>query len=129
MEKKMTKKEMFAQVIAMAQGKEVTVPTEEIVAFAEYEIELLSKKSGTATKTKTQKENEVFVEQVFEALVEVGKPVTVTELMGASEKTACFSNQKLSALLKKLVDTGRVAKSVEGKKSYFSIPTESEVEG
>jgi hypothetical protein len=124
MEKKMTKKEMYAQVIAMAQGKEVTVPAEEIVAFAEHEIELLTKKSGTATKTKTQKENEVFVEQVYEALVEIGKPMTVTELMGAHEKTACFSNQKLSALLKKLVDTGRVTKSTEGKKSYFSIPTE-----
>ena len=124
MEKKMTKKEMFAQIIAMAKGEEVEILAEEIVAFAEHEIELLTKKSSTSTKTKTQKENEVFVEQVYEALMEVGKPVTVTELMGASEKTACFSNQKLSALLKKLVDTGKVTKSIEGKKSYFSIPTE-----
>lgn len=124
MEKKMTKKEMYAQVIAMAQGKEVTVPAEEIVAFAEHEIELLTKKSGTATKTKTQKENEVFVEQVYEALVEIGKPMTVTELMGAHEKTACFSNQKLSALLKKLKDSGRIDKKVDGKKSYFFVVTE-----
>lgn len=124
MEKKMTKKEMYAQVIAMAQGKEVTVPAEEIVAFAEHEIELLTKKSGTATKTKTQKENEVFVEQVYEALVEIGKPMTVTELMSAHEKTACFSNQKLSALLKKLKDSGRIDKKVDGKKSYFFVVTE-----
>ena len=124
MEKKMTKKEMFTQIIAMAKGEKVEILAEEIVAFAEHEIELLAKKSSTSTKTKTQKENEVFVEQVYEALMEVGKPVTVTELMGASEKTACFSNQKLSALLKKLVDTGKVTKSIEGKKSYFSIPTE-----
>lgn len=124
---KMTKKEMFAQVIAMAQGKEVAVSTEEIVAFAEHEIELLEKKSGKTGKTKTQKENEVLVEQVFDALAEVGKAVTVTEFQGASEFAATFSNQKLSALLKKLVDAGRIAKATEGKKSYFSVPT-AEVE-
>ena len=124
MEKKMTKKEMFTQIIAMAKGEKVEILAEEIVAFAEHEIELLAKKSSTSTKTKTQKENEVFVEQVYEALMEVGKPVTVTELMGASEKTACFSNQKLSALLKKLKDSGRIDKKVEGKKTYFFVITE-----
>jgi predicted deacylase len=124
MEKKMTKKEMFAQIIAMAKGEKVEILAEEIVAFAEHEIELLAKKSSTSTKTKTQKENEVFVEQVYEALMEVGKPVTVTELMGASEKTACFSNQKLSALLKKLKDSGRIDKKIEGKKTYFFVITE-----
>ena len=124
---KMTKKEMFAQVIAMAQGKEVAVSTEEIVAFVKHEIELLEKKSGKTGKTKTQKENEVLVEQVFDALAEVGKAVTVTELQAESEFAATFSNQKLSALLKKLKDAGRIEKSVEGKKSYFSVPT-AEVE-
>lgn len=121
---KMTKKEMFAQVIAMAQGKEVAVSTEEIVAFANHEIELLEKKSGKTGKTKTQKENEELVELVFVALAEVGKPVTVSEFQAQSEYASQFSNQKLSALLKKLKDAGRIDKSVEGKKSYFSIPTE-----
>lgn len=124
---KMTKKEMFAQVIAMAQGKEVAVTSEEIVAFAEHEIELLAKKSGKTGKTKTQKENEVLVEQVFDALAEVGKAVTVTEFQSASEFASQFSNQKLSALLKKLTDAGRVAKATVGKKSMFSVPT-SEVD-
>lgn len=128
MEKKMTKKDMFAQVIAMAKGETVEVTVDEIVTFAEHEIELLTSKKSSTSKTKTQKENEVFIEDVYDALVELGKPVTVTELMSAHPKTACFSNQKLSALLKKLVDANRVVKSVEGKKSYFSIPTE-EVEG
>ena len=124
---KMTKKEMFAQVIAMAQGKKVAVSTEEIVAFANHEIELLEKKSGKTGKTKTQKENEELVELVFVALVEVGKPVTVSEFQAQSEYASQFSNQKLSALLKKLKDAGRIDKSVEGKKSYFFVPT-AEVE-
>lgn len=124
---KMTKKEMFAQVIAMAQGKEVAVSTEEIVAFVKHEIELLEKKSGKTGKTKTQKENEELVELVFVALAEVGKPVTVSEFQAQSEYASQFSNQKLSALLKKLKDAGRIDKSVEGKKSYFFVPT-AEVE-
>ena len=32
-----------------------------------------------------------------------------------------YSNQKLSALMKKLVESGRVAKTTDKKKSYFSI--------
>jgi hypothetical protein len=124
---KMTKKEMYAQVIAMAQGKEIAVSAEDIVAFAEHEIELLTKKSGKSGMTKTQKENEVYVEEVYKALVQVGKAVTVTEFQSASKYVSQFSNQKLSALLKKLVDAGRVCKTVEGKKSYFSATVALEV--
>jgi DNA-binding transcriptional regulator GbsR (MarR family) len=55
------------------------------------------------------------------ALAEVGKAVTITELQNASATMAEYSNQKLSALLKKLVDAGEVVKTTEKKKSYFSL--------
>ena len=50
MEKKITKKEMFAQVIAFIQGEEISVPVEEIVAFAQKEIELLDRKKSSKSK-------------------------------------------------------------------------------
>jgi predicted transcriptional regulator len=123
MEKKITKKEMFAQVIAMAQGKEVSVSADEIVAFAEHEIELLNKKAGTKSKKETANdaENARLMEVIVETLTGSEKAMTVSELMTANAELGELSNQKVSALMKKLVDGGRVQKSTDKRKSVFSI--------
>ena len=122
---KVTKKDMFNEVIAIAEG----LGRQDIVDFANHEIELLEKKASKSGQTKTQKENEALIERVFEALETVGKAVTITELQIEVAEMGEYSNQKLSAMLKKLVDCGRVAKTVDKKKSYFSIPiTEGEGE-
>ena len=122
-EKKITKREMFAQVIAMAQGKEVTVSAEDIVAFAEHEIELLEKKAGSKSKKEvaTDAENARLMEVIMETLTGAENPMTVSEVMGANAELGELSNQKVSALMKKLVDTGRVKKGTEKRKSVFSI--------
>lgn len=119
--KRMTKRDYFSRLIEIVEGAYVDNSTE-IVDFLNHEIELLSKKSNV--KTKTQKENEVLVERVFDALVTVGRPVTVSELQGADAEIGDMSNQKVSALLKKLVDAERVVKTVDKKKSYFSVKGE-----
>ena len=69
----------------------------------------------------------VIIEKIYDALAEVGSPVTITELQSQVPTMAEYSNQKLSALMKKLVDNGRVTKTIDKKKSYFSI-TEVEVD-
>lgn len=121
MTKKMTKKEMFTMVANVVENAEVESKTE-MLEFLAHEVELLERKSGKSGQTKTQKENEVLVEQVFNALAELGKPVTVSEFMKEStHEVATLSNQKLSALFKKLVEAERVVKTTEKKKSYFSV--------
>ena len=123
MEKKITKKEMFAQVIAMAQGEEVSVSADEIVAFAEHEIELLNKKAGSKSKKETANdaENARLMEVIVETLIGSEKAMTVSELMTTNVELGELSNQKVSALMKKLVDGGRVQKSTDKRKSVFSI--------
>ena len=118
MEKKMTKKEMF-NLIANAMKE-----NDDVVAFCKHEIELLEKKASKSSQTKTQKENAILIESIFSALATVGRPVTITELQTEVDEMSSYSNQKLSALLKKLVDCGRVVKTVDKKKSYFSIATD-----
>lgn len=120
MEKKMTKKDYFNELAEIVSSAEVE-NRGELLDFIEKQVELLSKKSSV--KTKAQKENEVIVEKVYEVLVRLAKPVTVSELQ-ADEEMAEYSNQKLSALLKKLVDANRVVKTVDKKKSYFSVDAE-----
>ena len=120
MEKKMTKKEMF-NLIANAMKE-----NNDVVAFCNHEIELLEKKVSKSGQTKTQKENAILIERVFSALATVGRPVTITELQTEVVEMSNYSNQKLSALLKKLVDCGRVVKTIDKKKSYFSIVTDDD---
>lgn len=119
--KRMTKRDYFAKLVEVVENAGVANEVE-LVNFLNHEVELLSRKSNV--KTKAQKENEALVEVVYEALVRVGRPVTVTELQGADEAVGEMSNQKVSALLKKLVDAERVNKVVDKKKSYFSVDAE-----
>ena len=128
MANKMTKKDYFKQLLAI---KEVSA-NENLVGFINHEIELLAKKSGKSGQTKTQKENEVILKTIVECLATDRTPMTITELQGAYTELANFSNQKLSALMKKLVDNGTVTKTIDKKKSYFVLADkveETEVEG
>ena len=120
MEKKMTKKEWFAVLANVVEASEMENKTEAL-AFINHEVELLEKKSAKSGQTKTQKENVEVMEKIKSALGEVGKAVTITELQATSAEMAEYSNQKLSALLKKLVESGEVVKTTEKKKSYFSL--------
>jgi hypothetical protein len=119
-EKRVTKREMFEMIKGVVVDAGVD-NVDELVAFIEKEQNALTRK--TSTKTKTQKENEVLVEVVYNALAAQGKAVTATELLGdaAIADAGIATNQKLSALLKKLVDTQRVNKTSDKKKSYFEV--------
>ena len=110
MEKKITKKEMFAQIKAV-------LTDEAQIAFIDHEIELLSKKSGSKKPTANQIANEAIKEDILAVVSADG--MTTTEVLGASEKFAGFSNQKIATLLNQLVKDGKLDKVTEGKKSIF----------
>lgn len=110
MEKKITKKEMFAQI--------KTVLTDEAqIAFIDHEIELLSKKSGSKKPTVNQIANEAIKDDILAVVTADG--MTATEVLASSEKFAGFSNQKIATLLNQLVKDGKLDKVTEGKKSIF----------
>ncbi len=117
---KMTKKDWFATIRAMVEGSG-NEREDEILAFIDHEVELLEKKSSKSGQTKTQKENVEVVAKIENALREVGKAVTITELQSASEEMGAYSNQKLSALLKQMVSKGTVVRTEDKKKAYFSL--------
>lgn len=115
---KMTRKNYFEEI------KEIVINAgrEDLVEFVDKQIASVSRKSSV--KTKTQIENEGLVEDLYNALVEAGKAVTITELQGMNEQFGALSNQKVSALMKKLVADERVVKVTDKKKSYFSVNAE-----
>lgn len=97
------------------------ITSQDVINFVNHEIELLDKKHSKTSQTKTQKENELIKENIVKVLTEIDRPVTITELQNESAEMEVYSNQKLSALLKQLVQSGIVTKTVDKKKSYFSV--------
>lgn len=97
------------------------ITSQDIINFVNHEIELLGRKHSKTSQTKTQKENELIKESIVKVLTEIDRPVTITELQNESAEMEVYSNQKLSALLKQLVQSGIVTKTIDKKKSYFSV--------
>ena len=116
------KKDLFLEV------REVVAGNEELVAFIDHELELLNKKASTKS-TKVNDEQVALMEKIVNALNEIGRSVTISELQKENAEMAEYSNQKLSAMLKKLVDNKQVTKIVDKKKSYFTTTKTPEVEG
>ena len=122
MSNKKTKREFFGEI------KEIVKGNAELVAFIDHELELLDKKTS-AKSTKVNTEQVELMDKIVNALNEIGRSVTISELQKENAEMAEYSNQKLSAMLKKLVDNKQVTKMVDKKKSYFMVAETPEVEG
>lgn len=83
--------------------------------------QLAKRTGGKKTPTKTQKENELIMDQILLTLEMIGEPVTVTEILEYGIEGYTLTNQKTSALLRKLIDAKKVVKTIEGKKAKFAL--------
>ena len=115
MEKKMTQKEMFNEIIAFAQAGN----RQDIVEFCQSRIAVLDKKSENRTQTKTQKENAELAKIILEVL-RGANPMTVTEIQSKNEILGSLNNQKVSAILRNMVKAGTVTRDTSTKKTLFS---------
>ena len=122
---KVTKRERFAQLMEIVNASQVE-NSAELVSFIEHEVELLNKKNSRSGKpTARQIENEEIKATILSVMERVGKPMTVTQLLaeiGNSE----LSNQRVSALVTQLKDSGEVLRTVEKKVAYYSLADEVE---
>ena len=117
----MTKREMF---VAIANVAEVAANAE-MVEFLNHQIELLDarKNSKGNSLTKTQKANEELKAVIAEVLAEAEEKMTVTEMLSDNRLNG-YTNQKISALLRQMVEAQKVVKTLEGKKAYFAVAVE-----
>ena len=123
MANKITKRE----VIGMMMNEEVVKANPTYVAYLENELALLDKKAQNKKATKTQEQNVGIKATILKVLATIGSG-TVTDIQNGNEELSTLSNQKVSALVRQLVESGEVVKTTEKKKSIFSL-AESEVEG
>lgn len=90
--------------------------------------EKLAEKRSTPSKADKEKsaEHKAIADEIILVLSteeNVTTGMTVSEMQKASDKLAEYSNQKISAILRKMVDNGTIVKTVDKKKSYFSVAT------
>ena len=123
MASKITKKE----VIRMMMNEEVIKANPTYVAYLENELALLNKKAQNKKATKTQEQNVGIKATILEVLATIGSG-TVTDIQNGNEELSTLSNQKVSALVRQLVESGEVVKTIDKKRSIFSL-AKSEVEG
>lgn len=116
MAKKVTKREMYAQILS-----HTTDPAER--EFLEHEMELLVKKNanGTAKQTPQQKANEDTKSAILEYMADKGERMTVSMMLKEVEACEGMSNQKVSALVRQLKLDGLVEKVEEKGVSYFVL--------
>ena len=123
MANKITKRE----VIGMMMNEEVVKANPTYVAYLENELALLNKKAQNKKATKTQEQNVGIKATILKVLATIGSG-TVTDIQNGNEELSALSNQKVSALVRQLVESGEVVKTTDKKKSIFSL-AENEVEG
>lgn len=110
-----TKREYFNEL------KTIVFNNDALVAFIDHELELLDKKnSAPKAPTAKQVENEKIKDYILAHLV---KPMTISEMLKdfLADYPTELSNQRVSAIVKQLVEDNSVVRTVEKRKAYFSV--------
>ena len=116
--KKMTKRDYFA---ILRESYPATAENyDEVIAFIDHELELLTKKNSAERKpTAAQKENEGIKAIILAALTTT--PTSISDLQKKDAALAEISNQKISALLRELIIDNKVVRTEDKKKALFAL--------
>lgn len=102
-------------------GDDFSATVEKLTALKEQ----LAKRSTSKTPTKTQKANEEIKTTILNVLTDTGEKMTITEILTDERlKGFGFTNQKISALLRQMIESGKVTRTIENKKAYFKATVE-----
>lgn len=113
--KKVTKREYYGMILEMAEVQK----RQDLVDFINHEIELLDKKASNKRPTKVQVENENIKNIILKTLTNLDRVATISEIQEANEELQELSNQKISALLKLLINDNKVTRIEDKRKAYF----------
>lgn len=114
---KLTKAQKFAMLRAIPAVAENAM----LVEFIDHEVELLTKKNSADKKpTAQQVANAGIATAIIEGM-EPNRLYTVTEVIKSIPACADLTNQRVSALLRQLVEAGKVKRTEDKRKAYFSL--------
>ena len=117
METRKTQKDFYKELRDLA----VTNERVDLIDFIDKKVEQLNRKTENKGLTATQKANIETMDVILDTLRAMDEKARISDLQDANKKLATLTNQKISALLKKLVDNNQVTKVIEKKIAYFKI--------
>ena len=120
MAKKITKREIVTAMLEELNTKGTISKTEERIEFFEKFLESLDKKSNANSKKATENDK---IKNLILSTLELNatdEGMTVTEI-NKCEGLEDFSNQKLSALLRQMIEENSVVKVVKGRTAKFKL--------
>ena len=112
---KLTKKDKFEMLAKLPAVQSDPVLSE----FIAHEMELLAKKNSAEKKPTAQQVANVGIQTAILNGMEVGKAYTITDLIKSVPECADLTNQRVSALVRQMVDSGSVERFEEKRKAYF----------
>ena len=90
--------------------------------FIAHEMELLAKKNTADKKPTAQQEVNAVIKQNVLTVLADGKKRTVSELLKmVPDLPDTMTNQRMSALVRQMVDAGQVVRSEDKRKAFFAI--------
>ena len=122
--KRITKAQKFEDVIALLNGNPAKfIDTDGAVEFIRNEMALLAKKNASDSHkpTATQEANAKYRDLILEFLAVQAEGRTCTEIGKCVPELNDFNNQKIAALMRQLVEAGRVNKATIKGKSVFTL--------
>ena len=128
MEKKITLKENFERLAGVVKGANIDeTEKNELLLFINNRIEQINKKaSGTSAK---EKENKALQDQIkvvlLDLLAQQSEPINIATMLKV-EPLSQYTNQRISAILTKLIAEGKVERTVIKKVPFFAIAKETE---
>ena len=92
-----------------------------LVEFIDHEVELLTKKNSAEKKPTAQQVQNAGIATAIVEGMEPNRLYTVTEVIKSIPACADLTNQRVSALLRQLVEAGKVKRTEDKRKAYFSL--------
>ena len=128
MEKKITLKENFERLAGVVKRANIDeTEKNELLLFINNRIEQINKKaSGTSAK---EKENKALQDQIkvvlLNLLAQQSEPINIATMLKV-EPLSQYTNQRISAILTKLIAENKVERTVIKKVPFFAIKEETE---
>lgn len=128
MKKKITLKENFERLAGVVKRANIDeTEKNELLLFINNRIEQINKKaSGTSAK---EKENKALQDQIkailLNLLAQQSEPINIATMLKV-EPLSQYTNQRISAILTKLIAEGKVERTVIKKVPFFAIAKETE---
>lgn len=113
---KLTKAQKFAIIAELPEVKSNPMLSE----FIAHEVELLTKKNSGEKKPTAQQTANEGIKGAIVSGMESGKAYTITEVIKSIPDCADLTNQRVSALMRQLVESGAVVRTEDKRKAYFT---------